>query len=143
MPMASSWKLSTTLRRKKSLGSMLSPAFARAGPPPSRGQAPRLREGRPPAFARAGPPPSRGQALEPVNRLAVALAVGVVHRREQVGRPGHLELHDGQGEAGMTPEDTGEDQIAHRQRRIERLVARLLASRKVLSPAPRILPCRR
>src|SRR3984893_5424079 len=27
-----------------------------------------------PAFARAGPPPSRGQALEPVNRLAVALA---------------------------------------------------------------------
>src|SRR6266478_9405142 len=28
---------------------------------------PRLREGRPPAFARAGPPPSRGQALEPVD----------------------------------------------------------------------------
>src|ERR1700730_17766795 len=51
MPMASSWKLETTLRRKKSLGNMPSPAFARAGPPPS-----------------------RGQALEPVNRLAVALA---------------------------------------------------------------------
>src|SRR5712691_5709674 len=32
MPMASSWKLKTTLRRKKSLGSMPSPAFARAGP---------------------------------------------------------------------------------------------------------------
>jgi hypothetical protein len=29
--MASSWKLKTTLRRKKSLGSMPSPAFARAG----------------------------------------------------------------------------------------------------------------
>src|SRR5260370_674038 len=39
MPTASSWKLSATLRRKKSLGSMPSPAFARAGPPPSRGQA--------------------------------------------------------------------------------------------------------
>src|SRR5882757_2923062 len=59
MPMASSWKLKTKpapntdpgLRRKKSLGNMPSPAFARAGPPPS-----------------------RGQALEPVNRLAVALA---------------------------------------------------------------------
>src|SRR6266851_3556332 len=69
MPMASSWKLKTTLRRKKSLGSMPSPAFARAGPPPS-----------------------RGQALEPVNRFAVALAVGVVHGGEQVGRPGQLEL---------------------------------------------------
>jgi hypothetical protein len=63
--MASSWKLKTTLRWKKSLGNMPSPAFAR-GPPPSRGQALRLREGR--------PPPSRGQALEPVNRLAVVLA---------------------------------------------------------------------
>jgi hypothetical protein len=51
MPMASSLKPSTTLRRKKSLG----------GIPP-------------PVFARAGPPLSRGQALEPVNRLAVALA---------------------------------------------------------------------
>src|SRR4029077_1389032 len=98
MPMASSWKLKTTLRRKKSLGSMPSPAFARAGPPLS-----------------------RGQALEPVNRLAVALAGGVVHRREQVGRPRQLELHDGQSKAGMTLEDAGEDQIAHRQRRVERL----------------------
>ena len=51
MPMASFWKLKTMLRRKKSLGNMPSPAFARAGPPPS-----------------------RGQALEPVDRLAVALA---------------------------------------------------------------------
>src|ERR1700726_5266396 len=79
----------------------------------------------------AVPPPSRGQALEPVNRLAVALAVGVVHGREQVGRPCQLELDDGHPEAGMTLEDAGEDQIAHRQRRIERLVARLLASRSV------------
>src|SRR5258708_35756850 len=77
MPMASSRKLKTTLRRKKSLGSMPSPAFARAGPPPS-----------------------RGQALEPVNRLAVALAVGVVHRGEQVGRPRQLEFHDGHPEVG-------------------------------------------
>src|SRR5260370_39088378 len=77
MPMASSWKLKTMLRWKKSLGSMPSPASARAGPPPS-----------------------RGQALEPVNRLAVPLAVGVVHRGEQVGRPRQLDLHDGQGEAG-------------------------------------------
>src|SRR6266851_7873218 len=89
MPMASSWKLKTTLRRKKSLGSMPSPAFARAGPPPS-----------------------RGQALEPVNRLAVALAVGIVHGREHVGRPGQLELHDGQCQARMTREDAGEDRGA-------------------------------
>src|SRR6202043_2583486 len=127
MTMASSWKLKTTLRRKKSLVSVPSPAFARAGPrlregrpPPSRGQAP--------AFARAGPrlregrpPPSRGQALEPVDRLAVALAVGAVHRGEQVGRPRQLELHDGHLEAGMTLEDAGEDQIAQRQRRLKRL----------------------
>jgi hypothetical protein len=38
--------------------------------------------------------------LEPVDRLAVALAVGVVHRGEQVGRPRQLELDDGQREAG-------------------------------------------
>src|SRR6202049_3490185 len=98
MPMASSWKLKTTLRRKKSLGSMPSPAFARAGPPPS-----------------------RGQALEPVNRLAVALAVGVVDRGKQVGAPGQLELDDRQRERGMTLEDAGEHQIAQRQCRIERL----------------------
>jgi hypothetical protein len=58
------------------------------------------------------PPPSRGQALEPVNRLAVALAVCVVHRGEQVGRPSQLELDDGHPETGMTLEDAGEDQIA-------------------------------
>src|SRR6266436_2858399 len=122
MPMASSWKLKTTLRWKKSLGSMPSPAFARAGPPPS-----------------------RGQALEPVDRLAVALAVGVVHRREQVGRPRQLELHDGQCEAGMTLEDAGEDQIAHRQRRIERLrgTAARAAQCLVAGPADPALPPRR
>jgi hypothetical protein len=120
--MASSWKLKTTLRRKKSLGSMPSPAFARAGPPPS-----------------------RGQALEPVDRLAVALAVGVVHGREHVGRPRQLELHDGHPEAGMTLEDAGEDQITQRQCRIERLgrtaagVARCL----VAGPADPALPSRR
>src|SRR6516225_2681393 len=53
--------LVTTLRRKKTLGSMPSPAFAR-------------------------------QALEPVNRVAVALAVGVVHSGKQVGRTGQIEL---------------------------------------------------
>jgi len=100
--MASSWKLNTTLRRKKSLGSMPSPAFARAGPPLS-----------------------RGQALEPLDRLAEALAVGVVHRGEQVGRPRQLELNDGQGEAGMALEDAGEDQIAQRQCRIDAFVGRV------------------
>src|SRR5260370_399550 len=122
MPTASSWKLSATLRRKKSLGSMPSPAFARAGPPPS-----------------------RGQALEPVNRLAVALAVGVVHGGEQVGRPRQLELHDGQCQAGMTLEDAGEDQIAHRQRRIERLrrAAAGVAQRSGTDPAVLALPSRR
>src|SRR6266851_9037118 len=121
MPMASSWKLKTTLRRKKSLGSMPSPAFARAGPPPS-----------------------RGQALEPVNRFAVALAVGVVHGGEQVGRPGQLELDDGHPEAGMTLEDAGEDQIAHRQRRIERLgrAAGGVAQRRLAGPADLALPSR-
>jgi hypothetical protein len=95
MPMASSWKLKTTLRWKKSLGSMPS------------------------------------------------LAEGVVYRGEQVGRPGQLELHDGHLEAGMTLEDAGEDQIAHRQRRIERLrragsvseYARASTSPKKLCPA--------
>src|SRR6202043_15901 len=122
MPIASSWKLKTTSRRKKLLGSMPSPAFARAGPPPS-----------------------RGQALEPVNCLAVALAVGVVHRGEQVGRPCQLELHDGQCQAGMTLEDAGEDQIAHRQRRIERLrrAAAGVAQRLVAGPADLALPARR
>jgi pimeloyl-ACP methyl ester carboxylesterase len=64
MPMASSGKLKTMLRRKKSLGSTPSPAFARARP---------------------------GTGKSPV-----ALAVGVVHRGEQVGRPRQLELHAGQ-----------------------------------------------
>jgi len=88
------------------------------------------------------PPPSRGQALEPVNRLAVALAVGVVHGGEQVGRLRQLELHDGQCEAGMTLEDAREDQVAHRQRRIERLrratagvAQRFVAGRRGSCPA--------
>src|ERR1700736_727809 len=97
MPMASSWKLKRTLRRKKSLGSM-----------------------------------------RPLNRyrLAVALAVGVVHRREQVRRPRQLELHDHQCKAGMTLEDAGEDQIAQRQRRVERLcrAAAGVAPRLVAGP---------
>jgi len=130
MPMAPSWKLKTTLRRKKSLREHA---------------VPRLREGRPPAFARAGLPPSRGQALEPVNPLAVALPVRVVHRGEQVGRPRQLEFHDGQSKAGMTLHDAGEDQIAHRQRRIERLcrAAAGVAQRLVADPADPALPPRR
>jgi hypothetical protein len=44
----------------------------------------------------------------------VTLAVCVVHGGERVGRPRQLELDDGQGEAGMTLEDAGEDQIARR-----------------------------
>jgi hypothetical protein len=79
------------------------------------------------------PPPSRGQALEPVNRLAMALAVRVVHRREQLERPRQLEFHNRQCEAGMTLEDAGEDQIAQRQRRIERL------GRAAAGVAPRLL----
>src|SRR5260370_35889903 len=122
---------------------MLSTPMARAGEcrwrPP--GSSARRCGGR----SRSGacrPPPSRGQALEPVNRLAVALAVGVVHRGEQVGRPGQLELDDGQGEAGMTLEDAGEDQIAQRQRRIERLrrAAAGVAQCLVAGPADLALP---
>jgi len=67
MPMASSWKLETTLRRKKSLGSMPFPFFA-------------------------------GQALEPVNRLAVALTIRVVHRGEHIPLPGQLKRDDGEGQ---------------------------------------------
>jgi hypothetical protein len=89
------------------------------------------------------PPPSRGQALEPVNRLAVALAVRVVHRGEQVRRPRQLELHDSQREAGMTLEHAGEDQIAQRQRRIERLCRAAAGVAQCLVANPRILPCRR
>jgi hypothetical protein len=120
--MASSWKPKTTLRWKKSLGSMPSPAFAKAGPPLS-----------------------RGQALEAVDRLAVALAVGVVHRREQVGRPGQLELDDRHPEAGMTLEDAGEDHLAHRRCRIERLcrAAAGVAQRLVAGPTDPALPSRR
>ena len=38
--------------------------------------------------------------LEAVERLAVALAVRVVHGGEHVRRPGQLELHDGERSAG-------------------------------------------
>src|SRR5438874_3860858 len=122
MPMASSWKLKTKpapdpdpgLRRKKSLGSMPSPAFARAG-------------------------------LEPVNRLAVALAVGVVHGREHIRRPRQFELDDRQCQAGMTLEDAGEDHVAHRQCRIERLgfPAAGVAQCSGAGPADLALPPRR
>jgi hypothetical protein len=62
-----------------------------------------------------------GYYCDPSDRLAVALAIGVVHRGEQVGRPGQLELDDGQCQARMTLEDAGEDHVAQRQCRIERL----------------------
>src|SRR5271155_5608179 len=91
------------------------------------------------------PPPSRGQALEPVNRLAVALAGRIVHRGEQVGRPRQLELDEGHPGSGMRLEDAGEDQIAHRQRRIERLrrAAAGVAQRSGTRPADPALPSRR
>jgi hypothetical protein len=75
----------------------------------------------------------------------VALAVGVVHRGEQVRRPRQLELHDHQCKAGMTLEDAGEDQIAQRQRRVERLcrAAAGVAPRLVAGPADPPLPSRR
>src|SRR5215469_4104600 len=50
--------------------------------------------------------------LEPVESLAVALAVGVVHESEHIRRPGQLELDDRQCQAGMTFEDAGEDHVA-------------------------------
>jgi hypothetical protein len=55
------------------------------------------------------PPPSRGQALEPVNRLARALAVGVVYRKDQVGA--HANLNSTMALRLMTLEDAAEDQI--------------------------------
>ena len=51
------------------------------------------------------------RVLEPVDRLTLALAVGVVHGGEYMGHPGQLELHDGDCQAGMTLEDAGEDQV--------------------------------
>jgi hypothetical protein len=67
----------------------------------------------------------------------VALAVGVVHGGEHIRRPGQLELHDGQCQARMTLEHTGEDQIAHRQCRIERLGRAAAGIAQALSrPAP-------
>jgi hypothetical protein len=62
----------------------------------------------------------------------------------QVGCPRQLELDDGQCEAGMTLEDAGEDQIAHRQRRVERLrrAAARVAQRLVAGPADLALPSR-
>ena len=60
-----------------------------------------------------------------------------------MGNPRQLELDDGQRETGMTLEDPREDQIAHRQRRIEglRRAAAGVPHRRVSDP--RILPCRR
>ncbi|MGB9649570.1 MAG: hypothetical protein WCB44_31345 [Stellaceae bacterium] len=62
-----------------------------------------------------------------------------------MGRPRQLELDDGQGEAGMTLEDAGENQIAHRQRRIERLcrAAARVAQCLDAGPADPALPSRR
>src|SRR5277367_947584 len=61
-----------------------------------------------------------------------------------MGRPGQLELDDRQREAGMTLEDTGEYEVAHRQRRIERLcrTAARVAQRLVAGPANPALPTR-
>ena len=62
-----------------------------------------------------------------------------------MGRPRQLELDDGQRQAGMTLEDAGEDQIAQRQRRIERLgrAAARVAQRLAADPADPALPSRR
>src|SRR6266446_5704718 len=58
--------------------------------------------------------------------------------------PASSNSDDGQCEAGMTLEDAGEDQIAHRQRRIERLcrAAARVAQRLVAGPADPALPSR-
>ena len=50
-------------------------------------------------WASCRPPPSRGRALESVDRLAAALAVGVVHRGDEVRRPRQLELDAGSAAA--------------------------------------------
>ena len=62
-----------------------------------------------------------------------------------MGRPRQLELHDGHPEAGMTLEDAGEDQIAQRQRRIERLCRAAAGVAQCLGagPADPALPSRR
>src|SRR2546430_17465498 len=82
--------------------------------------------------------------LEAIDRLFVALAIRVVHRGEQVGGPRQLEFHDGQREAGMALEDTREDHVAHRERRIEgfRRAAARVAERLVSSAADLALPSR-
>ena len=56
--------------------------------------------------------------------------------------PRQLELHNGHPEAGMTFEDAAEDQIAQRQRRIERLcrAAGGVAQRLFAGPADFALP---
>ena len=60
-------------------------------------------------------------------------------------RPGQLELDDGQCQARMALEDAGEDHVAHRQRRIERLgrAAAGVAQRPGTGPADLALPSRR
>src|SRR5262245_12635469 len=60
-------------------------------------------------------------ALEAIDRLAGALAVRVVHRGQDVRRPRELEFDYGQGEPRVALEDAGEDHVAQRERRIERL----------------------
>ncbi len=82
--------------------------------------------------------------LEPVDRLTVALAIGVVHRGEDVGSPRQLKLHDGQRQGGMALEDSRKDHVAERERRIERLgrPAARVAQRLLPRPADLALPSR-
>ncbi len=62
-----------------------------------------------------------------------------------MGGPGQLELDDRQRQAGVTLEDAGEDHVAQRQRRIERLrrAAAGVAQRSGTGPADLALPSRR
>src|SRR5215467_12534843 len=59
--------------------------------------------------------------LEAIDCLAVALAIGIVHRRQDVWRPRELELDDGHRQPRIALEHAREDHVAHRERRIERL----------------------
>src|SRR5262245_33248332 len=59
--------------------------------------------------------------LEAIDGLAVALPIGVVHRRQDVRRPRELELDDGHRQPRIALEYAREDHVAHRERRVERL----------------------
>src|SRR3989442_8661664 len=56
-----------------------------------------------------------------MDRFFLALAVRVVHRGEDVRHPRQLELHDSECQLRVTLEDAGEDDVAERHRRVERL----------------------